>query len=73
MIHALESKSNKKAAHKSHFMQPKELMHLQLMLKSKMEVIADRYEREVYRKDRYEWMQLMASTYKAPPKRDYPM
>jgi hypothetical protein len=32
----------------------KELMHLQLMLKSKMEVIADRYERELYRKDRYD-------------------
>jgi hypothetical protein len=49
-----------------------ELMKLQLMLKSKMEVVGDRYERELYRMDRYEWLQLKALAYRERPKSDYP-
>jgi hypothetical protein len=39
-----------------------DLMKLQLMLRSKMEVVGDRYE----------WMQLKARAYKERPKADYP-
>jgi hypothetical protein len=49
-----------------------ELMTLQLMLRSKMDIVTDKYERELYRRDRYSWMQLKELSYREKPKRDYP-
>lgn len=49
-----------------------ELSTLQLMIKQKMDVVSDRYERELYQRDKYEWLQLKARAYREKPKRDYP-
>ncbi len=49
-----------------------ELMKLQLMLRSKMEVVADRYERELFWRDREWFMQLKTLAYREKPKKDFP-
>ena len=49
-----------------------ELERLQLMLRLKMEVVADRYERELFFKDRERFMQLKTLTYKQKPKKNFP-
>ena len=49
-----------------------ELEKLQLMLKLKMEVITDRFERQLFWKNRDRYMQLKTIAYRAPGKRDYP-
>jgi hypothetical protein len=49
-----------------------DLMHLQLLLRSKMEVVSDRFERELYRKDRERWFQYKMLSYREISKRDYP-
>ena len=49
-----------------------ELERLQLMLRLKMEVVADRYERELFFKDRERFMQLKTLAYREKPKKDFP-
>ncbi len=49
-----------------------ELERLQLMLRSKMEVVTDCYERDLFYKDRERFMQLKTLAYRERPKRDFP-
>ena len=49
-----------------------ELKQLQLMLQLKMEAVTDRYERELFFKDRERFIQLKTLAYREPPKRDFP-
>jgi len=49
-----------------------ELEILQLILRRKLDVVADRYEHELFWKDRDRFMQLKTLTYREKPKRDFP-
>jgi hypothetical protein len=49
-----------------------ELEKLQLMLRRKLDIIADHYERELFWKDRERFMQLKSLAYREKPKRDFP-
>jgi len=49
-----------------------DLERLQLTLRKKIEVITDRYERELFFKDKDSYMQLKTLVYRQAPKRDFP-
>jgi hypothetical protein len=49
-----------------------DLERLQLNLKKKMELVADRYERELFFKDRERFTQLKTLAYREKPKMDMP-
>jgi hypothetical protein len=49
-----------------------ELERLQLMLRSKMDVVTDSYERRLFWKDRERFIQLKTLAYRERPKRDFP-
>ena len=49
-----------------------ELERLQLNLRSKMEVVTDCYERQLFWKDRDRYMRLKMLAYRERPKRDFP-
>jgi hypothetical protein len=49
-----------------------ELEKLQIMLRLKMEAVTDRYERELFYKDRERFMLLKSYAYREEPKRDFP-